>query len=434
MNAEPGVVEAISPAASKRNPVQSKHNIPVVSILGNKVAKKKFEYFPLPDIKTMIVPNVTTTTTTAKGKMPSKVPAVKQPDEVEPLIEQTAAATIGKAGKKLKKKQLAIAEEAHPAAAAFGKAGKKQAKVTEEEVPLIDQPTATAIGKAGKKHAKKQLPIVEDAPIEQPVVPVLGKAAGKKAKKAKQTAINLPLSSEPELPHGRKPNQLLILAAASAAAADKPAKKKRSQVDAAFESNVSTELAAAPVSKKFKSSKTEAPAPVKAKKRLNILNSSSEAENATAGTSAAAAAAPDNYKIHQIRSMPLSSNNATSKTKKRKTADIREKATAPKKPQWTSAGTFFVSKVPHQQSENVLLDRHVASSSGSDFIVTSLSKKRRLNKHGDFVGTAVSPAERPAAVELAQFRERAQFDKGVQRESAKQLLQRKQKQRANAGV
>lgn len=344
---------------------KTKHNIPaaaatelpIPTILSNKIAKKKTEYFPNPDAESIVA-------------ISTKV--------------------------------------------------KKSAKIaTEVEVPSV---------KTKKQQHKEE--IVAAAPIETPIV-----VSGKASKKAKKAATSQILTEATPINHeqpAKKPKKLLKIVSepepTPIVVAAKPSKKKRSQVDAAFDS---FELPTEPTSKKFKSAKTEAPTIVKTKKHLNILNSSSDTENAQAGSSAAVAA-KDNYKILQIRSMPTPANNTGNKAKKRKNPDIREKATAPEKPQWTSAGSFVVSKVPLHASDNVLLDRHVASSSCSDFIVTSLSKKRKLNKCGDFVGTEVAPATQAHATELAQFRERAQFDKRVQRESAKQLMQRKEKQRANA--
>lgn len=164
------------------------------------------------------------------------------------------------------------------------------------------------------------------------------------------------------------------------------------------------------VPKKLKVSKVE-------KKRLNILAHSSSSEHDPEPIKKLAQK-PTEYNVLQVRSVAT----------QEKAVSRKRKPTAPPspvKPQWTSAGEFLVSKMPFKQSENVLHVHH--KSYGTDFIVTSLSKKRKI-KASESETTA---APLPVHAQVAEYRAKVTNDGDrVKRETTAQMLQHKKKMQA----
>lgn len=337
----------------------------------------------------------------------------------------------------------AVAAAAKAAASLLAK--KKKKKVT-EYFPVPD--IAEILHAADvAKNTKKPSALVVD--VVQPVV------AQKKSKSKKQTSENngavLEIVQQQQLvsvkskkAKNTEANVSAVNGDAAAAskslAATKKKKNKRSVVDAALD-DASTnaeqdtdEPQRLPITKKFKSSKSAIDTS-KVKKRLNILTSQSSSASDADVTIAVGASSSkqvelkDNYKILQTRSMPTPIDNSSNKQKKRKNAEPQKtqkrKFAELDKPQWTSAGAFVVSQLSTQLGgENYALSG--TPNAGTEFAVKSLSKKRKRNAGG---------ADDVADDSVARFRERAMFNKKhVVRETAKELLQRKLKQSANARV
>lgn len=162
--------------------------------------------------------------------------------------------------------------------------------------------------------------------------------------------------------------------------------------------------------KKLKVSKVE-------KKRLNILAQNSSPEYEPEPTKKSTKKQPTEYNVLQVRSVA-----AQEKTVQRKRKQVAPPS--PVKPQWTSAGEFLVSKLPFAQSENVLHVHH--KSYGTDFVVTSLNKKRKIKATAS--DTFAAPA--PVLAQVAEYRAKVTNGDRVKRETTEQMLQHKKKMHA----
>lgn len=213
-----------------------------------------------------------------------------------------------------------------------------------------------------------------------PTLDTLNELLSIKSKKSKKTDQ---ISNEPE--------------------ARKPSTKKVKRLLESDESIIQS------IPKKLKVSKVD-------RKRLNILshNSSSEYEPETIPK---LTKKPSEYNVLQVRSVA-----AQDKAMSRKRKPVAPPS--PVKPQWTSAGEFLVSKIPFAQSENVQHVHH--KSYGTDFIVTSLGKKRKIKA----TASETTAAPPPVHAQVAEYRAKMTNSERVKRETTAQMLQHKKKMHA----
>lgn len=165
------------------------------------------------------------------------------------------------------------------------------------------------------------------------------------------------------------------------------------------------------VPKKLKVSKVEK------KRLLNILtpNSSSEQHESEP---IKLPKKPTEYNVLQVRSVAAAQQTAVSRKRKPVAPP------SPLKPEWTSAGEFVVSKLPVALNENV---HHHKSSFGTEFAVTSLSKKRKIR-----ATTTDDAIAGPSSVnaQVAEYRAKMSNGDRVKRETTAQMLQHKKKMQA----
>ena len=114
-----------------------------------------------------------------------------------------------------------------------------------------------------------------------------------------------------------------------------------------------------------------------------------------------------------IRSAPT-----IKKQSSKKKLVIRERITTLPKPQWTTSGEFTVTNVP-RSSEFISL-----SSSSTDFVVKNVNKKIKKEKF-----TTSNSSDSSASA--LQFKQKALFNDRIKRETSKQLLQMKEKQKVS---
>lgn len=254
----------------------------------------------------------------------------------------------------------------------------KAVELSEPEPQFVQQPV---------KKQKKLKPA--EIPDPEPEIVYV-----KKQKKSKTVVI-----PEPELQRSSKHTKT-----------DEPVERKLSKKQQrALDEVVEPAERVQPVAKKSKTAKAETH---KEKKRLNILTKMASPESVP--QSKVVAKQPTEYNVLQARSLPTPAN-AQAKNASRKRKIVKKPS-----PQWTSAGEFLVSKIiPTVLRENVV---H-SSARGTDFVVTSLSKKRKV------MAAAIQAAE-SSQVHVAEYRHKATNSDRVKRETTAQMLQHKKKMQA----
>lgn len=148
-------------------------------------------------------------------------------------------------------------------------------------------------------------------------------------------------------------------------------------------------------------------APKKQKKKLKILLTKPEVN-----TTPVVVAKPKAFDANVLKIKVLSKSSAgqnEKKPKQKKKKEIFERVTVLPKPKWTASGVFEVSSL----SKNNKTDDVLRFSPSTDFVVAPL-KPNKVNSGA------------------LDFKQRAIFNDSVKRESSKQLLQRKEKQKAYA--
>lgn len=174
------------------------------------------------------------------------------------------------------------------------------------------------------------------------------------------------------------------------------------------------------------------------KKKLNILQKSTQKLNKSESSPATIEKTPkivNGFTVSSILPAKPTANFKTqsmpsagqTKKRKRTVTEIIEPKTQLNKPQWTSAGQFVVSKVPKLELSTYKPKVH---STVTDFIVTSLNDSKRLknNKSAKKKIEIIEPSS--SATSAYDFKQKAMYSDRYARVSTKQMLQQKEKQKA----
>lgn len=157
------------------------------------------------------------------------------------------------------------------------------------------------------------------------------------------------------------------------------------------------------------------------KMRAVINDKSNETEKTPAivnGFTVSPLAMPAKPTGFKIQSVP--SAGQTKKRKRSASERVVEPKTQLNKPQWTSAGQFVVTKIP--KYEHSAFKPKIVSTV-TDFIVTSLDKKSAY--HQKATRLPVETVQQPAY----NFKEKVLYGDRNKRESSKEMLQKKEKQK-----